>query len=112
MTGLTVPATGKAVGLRGQHPSVACLVWSGRRAPARLCHSARSRRGRIRHRPVGHLRLADLAAAQHPSVVALGVAIVGVQFFSMARALFRYKERLVGHDAALPRHGRCPSARI
>ena len=40
-------------------------------------------------------------AAQHPSVVALGVAIVGVQFFSMSRALFRYKERLVGHDAAL-----------
>ena len=40
-------------------------------------------------------------AAQHPSVVALGVAIVGVQFFSLSRALFRYKERLVGHDAAL-----------
>ncbi|HTT90237.1 MAG TPA: thiol reductant ABC exporter subunit CydC [Acidimicrobiales bacterium] len=40
-------------------------------------------------------------AAQHPSVVALGVAIVGVQFFSISRALFRYKERLVGHDAAL-----------
>jgi len=40
-------------------------------------------------------------AAQHPSVVALGVAIVGVQFFSMSRALFRYKERLVGHDATL-----------
>ena len=40
-------------------------------------------------------------AAQHPSVVALGVAIVGVQFFSLSRALFRYKERLVGHEAAL-----------
>ncbi len=40
-------------------------------------------------------------AAQHPSVVALGVAIVGVQFFSLSRALFRYKERLVGHDTAL-----------
>ncbi len=40
-------------------------------------------------------------AAQHPSVVALGVAIVGVQFFSISRALFRYKERLVGHDATL-----------
>jgi thiol reductant ABC exporter CydC subunit len=40
-------------------------------------------------------------AAQHPSVVVLGVAIVGVQFFSLSRALFRYKERLVGHDAAL-----------
>ncbi len=40
-------------------------------------------------------------AAQHPSVVALGVAIVGVQFFSLSRALFRYRERLVGHDATL-----------
>ena len=40
-------------------------------------------------------------AAQHPSVVALGVAIVGVQFFSLSRALSRYKERLVGHDAML-----------
>jgi thiol reductant ABC exporter CydC subunit len=40
-------------------------------------------------------------AAQHPSVVVLGIAIVGVQFFSLSRALFRYKERLVGHDAAL-----------
>ena len=33
--------------------------------------------------------------------MALGVAIVGVQFFSLSRALFRYKERLVGHEAAL-----------
>ena len=40
-------------------------------------------------------------AAQHPSVVALGVAIVGVQFFSLSRGLLRYKERLVGHDTAL-----------
>ena len=40
-------------------------------------------------------------AAQHPSVVALGVAIIGVRFFAISAALFRYGERLVGHDAAL-----------
>jgi thiol reductant ABC exporter CydC subunit len=39
-------------------------------------------------------------ASQHPSVVALGLAIVGVRFFAISRGLFRYGERLVGHDAA------------
>jgi thiol reductant ABC exporter CydC subunit len=40
-------------------------------------------------------------AAQRPSVVALGVAIIGVRFFAVSRGLCRYGERLVGHDAAL-----------
>jgi thiol reductant ABC exporter CydC subunit len=40
-------------------------------------------------------------AAMRPSIVALGAAIVGVRFFSLARAVLRYCERLVGHDAAL-----------
>ena len=39
-------------------------------------------------------------AAQHPSVQALAVAVVGVRFFGVSRGLFRYAERLVGHDAA------------
>ena len=39
-------------------------------------------------------------AAQHPNEAALGLAIVGVQFFGLSRGLLRYKERLVGHDAA------------
>ena len=39
-------------------------------------------------------------AAEHPSVTALGVAIVAVRFFALSRGLFRYGERLVGHDAA------------
>ncbi len=39
-------------------------------------------------------------AAQHPSEAALGLAIVGVQFFGLSRGLFRYGERLTGHDAA------------
>ena len=40
-------------------------------------------------------------AAQRPSVVDLGVAVIGVRFFAISRALFRYAERLVGHDTAL-----------
>jgi thiol reductant ABC exporter CydC subunit len=39
-------------------------------------------------------------AAQHPEVLALAVAIVGVRFFGIARALLRYAERLVSHDLA------------
>ena len=37
------------------------------------------------------------------SLVPLSVAIVGVRFFAVARAVFRYLERLAGHDAALRR---------
>ena len=40
-------------------------------------------------------------AAQQPNVQALGVAVVGVRTFALGRALLRYGERLVGHDAAL-----------
>ncbi|MDR0959468.1 MAG: thiol reductant ABC exporter subunit CydC [Propionibacteriaceae bacterium] len=40
-------------------------------------------------------------AAQHPPFLELSVAAVGVRFFGIARAVFRYVERLVGHDIAL-----------
>jgi thiol reductant ABC exporter CydC subunit len=40
-------------------------------------------------------------AAQHPPVLDLMVAIVAVRFFGVARAVFRYAERLASHDAAL-----------
>jgi ATP-binding cassette subfamily C protein CydC len=40
-------------------------------------------------------------ASERPSVVALGVAIVGVRVFALCRGVLRYCERLVGHDAAL-----------
>ncbi len=36
-------------------------------------------------------------AALHPSIAALGVAIVGVRFFGIARGIFRYLERYVSH---------------
>jgi thiol reductant ABC exporter CydC subunit len=39
-------------------------------------------------------------SAQRPRESAVALAIVGVQFFALARGLCRYGERLVGHDAA------------
>ncbi|MFH2103053.1 MAG: thiol reductant ABC exporter subunit CydD [Chloroflexota bacterium] len=38
------------------------------------------------------------AAALHPSIAALQVAIVGVRFFGISRGVFRYLERLITHD--------------
>jgi ATP-binding cassette subfamily C protein CydCD len=38
------------------------------------------------------------AAALHPDISALEVAIVGVRFFGIARGVFRYLERLVSHN--------------
>ena len=40
-------------------------------------------------------------AAEHPPVLVLTVAIVGVRAFGLARPALRYAERLVSHDAAL-----------
>lgn len=40
-------------------------------------------------------------AAEHPVLLTLFVAIVGVRAFGMARPFFRYLERVVSHDAAL-----------
>lgn len=39
-------------------------------------------------------------ASQQPPILTLTVAIVAVRFFGVSRGLFRYLERLVGHDAA------------
>ena len=39
-------------------------------------------------------------AATMPPVLTLTVAAVSVRFFALGRAVFRYAERLVGHDAA------------
>jgi ATP-binding cassette, subfamily C, bacterial CydC len=40
-------------------------------------------------------------AAEHPEVLSLTVAIVGVRFFGLARPIARYLERLASHDVAL-----------
>jgi ATP-binding cassette subfamily C protein CydC len=41
------------------------------------------------------------SAAQQPSIAVLGVAIVAVRGFAIFRGVFRYVERLTGHDVAL-----------
>jgi ATP-binding cassette, subfamily C, bacterial CydCD len=41
------------------------------------------------------------AAAMHPSIAELEVAIVGVRFFGISRGIFRYLERLVTHRVNL-----------
>jgi ATP-binding cassette subfamily C protein CydCD len=40
-------------------------------------------------------------AAEHPPVLYLEAAAVGVRFFGISRGAFRYTERLVSHDVAL-----------
>ncbi len=45
-------------------------------------------------------------AALHPSIAALEVAIVGVRFFGVSRAVFRYFERLNSHNVTLRLLGR------
>lgn len=37
-------------------------------------------------------------AAQRPSIAVLGLAVVSVRFFGIARGVFRYLERLVSHE--------------
>ena len=39
------------------------------------------------------------SAALHPSINELSTAIVGVRFFGISRAVFRYLERYISHDA-------------
>src|SRR4029077_7055599 len=39
-------------------------------------------------------------ASQRPPESAIALGVVAVQFFALSRALLRYAERLVGHDAA------------
>ena len=40
-------------------------------------------------------------AAEHPPVMYLTAAAVGVRAFGISRGAFRYLERLVGHEAGL-----------
>ncbi|WP_353988061.1 thiol reductant ABC exporter subunit CydC [Ruicaihuangia caeni] len=39
-------------------------------------------------------------AAEQPPILFLSLAVVGVRAFALSRAVFRYLERLLGHDAA------------
>ncbi len=46
------------------------------------------------------------AAALHPSIAELQIAIVGVRFFGISRGVFRYLERLTSHSATFRLLGR------
>jgi ATP-binding cassette subfamily C protein CydC len=46
------------------------------------------------------------AAALHPSIAELQVAIVGVRFFGLSRGIFRYLERLSSHETTFRLLGR------
>jgi ATP-binding cassette subfamily C protein CydC len=46
------------------------------------------------------------AAALHPSIAELQVAIVGVRFFGLSRGVFRYLERLTSHETTFRLLGR------
>ena len=48
-------------------------------------------------------------AAEHPPILSLTVAIVGVRFFGLARPVARYCERIASHDLALRALGRVRS---
>ena len=79
-------------------PDVATGPSPARPADPRLLARRGSDRGR--DRAAGHVGLADLPRRRAPLRHPLGVAVVGVRFFALSRGLFRYGERLVGHDAA------------
>ena len=40
-------------------------------------------------------------ASTQPPILTLQVAVVGVRFFGLGRGVFRYAERIYGHDAIL-----------
>ncbi|MBL1096305.1 thiol reductant ABC exporter subunit CydD [Streptomyces coffeae] len=87
---------------------------SGRSVLARVRATARGRRGRFALALLlGSLALASAVglmavsgwlisrAAQQPPVLHLMVAVTATRTFGIARAVFRYAERLVSHDAVL-----------
>ncbi|MFH1570294.1 MAG: thiol reductant ABC exporter subunit CydC, partial [Gemmatimonadota bacterium] len=87
---------------------------SGLQVAARLWRLSRGCRGRmLAGIALGALTIASgmgllvtsawliAAAALRPSIADLQVAIVGVRFFGICRALLRYAERLAAHDATL-----------
>ncbi|WP_438354917.1 thiol reductant ABC exporter subunit CydC [Microbacterium sp. CJ88] len=51
-------------------------------------------------------------ASEQPLLLYLSAAVVGVRLFALTRAVFRYLERLTGHDAALRRLAASRSALV
>ncbi|QKV93844.1 thiol reductant ABC exporter subunit CydD [Streptomyces sp. NA02950] len=107
-----VPALPNGTGAAEPHDPAA--GGTGRGALARVRATARGRRGRFALALLlGSLALASAVglmavsgwlisrAAQQPPVLYLMVAVTATRTFGIARAVFRYAERLVSHDAVL-----------
>jgi len=94
-------------------PATAELVRDGRPPLLRLLAMARPLRGRLLAAAAAGAAATGCAvallavsgfllarAAQHPSIVAISVAVVAVRALSVGRGVFRYLERLASHDVA------------
>ena len=108
---MTAPAPLDGRARRG--PDSAPIAGSGGAPLRRLLRLARPLRGRLLLAVVagalatgcGVALLATSGfllarASQHPSILAISVAVVAVRGLSIGRALFRYLERLASHDVA------------
>ncbi|MYW00983.1 thiol reductant ABC exporter subunit CydD, partial [Streptomyces sp. SID3343] len=96
-----------------EHPEVGGAVSAGFGPGRRLLALAAPLRGRLALAVLcGALALGSSVAlmatsawlisraSQHPPVLTLMVAVTGVRAFGVSRAVFRYVERLIAHDAA------------
>jgi ATP-binding cassette, subfamily C, bacterial CydC len=94
-------------------PVTAGLVRGGRPPLLRLLAIARPLRGRLLAAAAAGAVATGCAvallavsgfllarASQHPSIIAISVAVVAVRALSVSRGLFRYLERLASHDVA------------
>jgi ATP-binding cassette, subfamily C, bacterial CydC len=94
-------------------PATAELVRDGRPPLLRLLAMARPLRGRLLAAAAAGAAATGCAvallavsgfllarASQHPSIVAISVAVVAVRALSVGRGVFRYLERLASHDVA------------
>ena len=110
-----------ARGTKGRRPAVSHRARAPRRtSPPRSATTPTSATSGGRARAAGAVALGVLAslsgvaltatagwlivkASEHPPVLTLMVAIVGVRTFGLARPCLRYAERLMSHDVALRR---------
>ncbi|WP_329456928.1 thiol reductant ABC exporter subunit CydD [Streptomyces sp. NBC_01497] len=108
------PDPAPAAESRPEHPLSASAVGPARRPLARVRTAAGPLRGRLLLALLlGSLALASAIgllgvsgwlisrASQHPPVLYLMVAVTATRTFGIGRAVFRYAERLVSHDAVL-----------
>lgn len=92
MTNTAVPAASTRTVLRGAMPPARRFWWA-------LAAGFASEASAVALLAVSAWLI--VRASEQPPVLYLSFAVVGVRFFAISRATFRYLERLTGHDAAL-----------